>query len=77
MLDGLRLFLSHLYDVYKPMDAATVSFMLTNGAVMIISRFFTTEPKGVTKEKLLDEMTDLYAGYFESKLRTPTTSARA
>ena len=80
MLDALRLFLSKLYDVYEPIDAATVSFMLTNGAVMIISRFFTNKPMGVTKQKLLDEMTNLYAGYFESKARTSqplTTSARA
>jgi AcrR family transcriptional regulator len=77
MLDALRLFLAKLYDVYQPMDAPTVSFMLTNGAVMIISRFFTTKPLGVTQDKLLDEMTDLYAGYFESKLRAPTTSAQA
>ena len=69
ILDALRLFLGKLYDVYEPMDAPTVSFMLTNGAVMVITRFFATRPKGVTRDKLLDELTDLYAGYFESKLR--------
>lgn len=69
MLDTLRLFLSKLYAAYEPMDAPTVSFMLTNGAVMVITRFFATRPKGVTKDKLLDELIELYAGYFESKLR--------
>lgn len=69
MLDALRLFLSRFYDVYQPIDAPTVSFMLTNSAVMVITRFFATRPKGVTPEKLLDEMTELYAGYFERKVR--------
>jgi AcrR family transcriptional regulator len=77
ILDTLRLFLSKLYDVYEPMDAPTVSFMLTNGAVMVITRFFATKPKGVTKDKLMDELTELYAGYFESKLRSTATSVRA
>ena len=69
MLDALRLFLGRFYDVYEPMDAPTVSFMLTNSAVMVITRFFAVRPKGVSRGKLLDEMTELYAGYFESKLR--------
>lgn len=69
MLDALRLFLARFYEVYEPIDAPTVSFMLTNGAVMIITRFFATRPRGVTRDKLLDELTNLYAGYFERKLR--------
>lgn len=71
MLDVLRLFLGKLYDVYEPIDAPTVSFMLTNGSLMVITRFFATRPKGVTKESLLNELSELYAGYFESKLRPP------
>jgi AcrR family transcriptional regulator len=72
MLDALRLFLAKFYDVYKPMDAPTVSFMLTNSAVMIITRFYAARPKGVSRDKLLDEMSELYIGYFESKLRPRT-----
>jgi len=69
ILDALRLFLGRFYDVYEPMDAPTVSFMLTNGAVTVITRFFAVRPKGVSRDKLLDELTELYAGYFERKLR--------
>jgi AcrR family transcriptional regulator len=72
MLEALRLFLARFYDVYQPIDAPTVSFMLTNSAVMVITRFFSARPKGVSRDKLLDEMTELYAGYFESKLRPKT-----
>lgn len=71
MLDALRLFVSHLYEVYEPIDVPTVAFMLTNGAMLVITRFFTVRPKGVTKEKLLDEMTEFYVRYFESKRRQP------
>ena len=69
MLDALRLFLSRRYADYEPMDAPTVAFMLANGTVMVITRFFTLRPTGVTQARLLDELTDLYGGYFESKLR--------
>lgn len=69
VLDALRLFLSHLYDVYEPMDVPTVSFALTNSAILVIIRFFSVRPKGVTKESLLNELTELYARYFESKRR--------
>ncbi|HEX6866815.1 MAG TPA: hypothetical protein VF122_06250, partial [Caulobacteraceae bacterium] len=69
MLDALRLFLSRFYDIYRPMDAPTVSFMLTNSAVMVITRYFALRPKGVSRDGLLDEMTQLYTGYFEGKLR--------
>lgn len=69
MLDALRLFLARFYDVYQPIDAPAVSFMLTNSSVMVITRFFAVRPKGVSRDKLLDEMTALYAGYFESKMR--------
>ncbi|HYG25812.1 MAG TPA: TetR/AcrR family transcriptional regulator [Caulobacteraceae bacterium] len=74
MLDALRLILSQRYAEFGPMDAPTVAFMLSNGTVMVVTRFFSQKPKGVTQERLLDELTDLYAGYFESKLR-PRPSA--
>ena len=69
MLDALRLVLSQRYADFKPIDAPTVAFMIANGTVMVITRFFTLRPKGVTTENLLDELTDLYAGYFERKLK--------
>lgn len=77
MLDALRLILSQRYAEFEPMDAPTVAFMLANGTVMVITRFFSQRPKGVTKDALLDELTELYGGYFERKLRPATTSARA
>jgi AcrR family transcriptional regulator len=71
ILDALRVFLAHLYEVFEPMDVPTVAFILTNGAVLVITRYFTVRPRGVTKAKLLDELTDLYAGYLEGKRRAP------
>lgn len=68
MLDALRLILSQRFAQFGPMDAPTVAFMLANGAVMVITRFFSQRPRGVTKESLLNELTELYGGYFENKL---------
>ncbi|HEX6859196.1 MAG TPA: TetR/AcrR family transcriptional regulator [Caulobacteraceae bacterium] len=69
MLDALRLILSQRYAEFTPMDAPTVAFMLSNGTVMVITRYFSQKPKGVTQAALLGELTDLYSGYFERKLR--------
>lgn len=69
MLDALRLVLAQRYADFEPIDAPTVAFMIANGTVTVITRFFMLTPKGVTADSLLDELTDLYAGYFERKLK--------
>ncbi len=71
LLDALRLFLAHLYERYEPVDVPTVSFILTNGTMLVVTRYFTMRPKGVTRESLIDELTELYVSYFAAKERKP------
>lgn len=75
LLDAMRLFLAHLYELFEPIDVPTVSFMLTNGTMLVVTRYFTMKPKGVTRERLIEELTDLYALYFTSKMRKPPRHA--
>jgi AcrR family transcriptional regulator len=71
LLDAMRLFLARLYEMFEPIDVPTVSFMLTNSTMLVITRYFTMKPKGVTRERLIEELTDLYSLYFTSKMRKP------
>ena len=69
MLDAMRLFLARNYAAYEPFDLTTLSFILSNGTMFVLSRFFSRRPKGVTQESLIAHITALYALYFESKQR--------
>ncbi|HSZ75181.1 MAG TPA: hypothetical protein VK779_10205, partial [Rhizomicrobium sp.] len=69
MLDAMRLFLARNYAAYEPFDLTTLSFILSNGTMFVLSRFFSRRPKGVTQESLIAHITALYALYFESKRR--------
>ncbi|HEY5238212.1 MAG TPA: TetR/AcrR family transcriptional regulator [Rhizomicrobium sp.] len=69
MLDAMRVFLARNYAAYEPFDLTTLSFIMSNGTMFVLSRFFARRPKGVTQESLIAHITALYALYFESKMR--------
>ena len=69
VLDSLRLFVTQRYADFEPIDLNTLAFILSNGTMFTISRFFSRNPRGVTKESLIEHITTLYALFFASKLR--------
>ena len=69
MLDAMRMFMAQNYADYEPIDLNTLSFIMSNGTMFVLSRFISRKPKGVTKESLIAHVTALYSLYFESKAR--------
>jgi AcrR family transcriptional regulator len=69
LLDATRLFLTRTYDAYEPLDVPAISFIISNGAMLVLMRFFSTRPKGVTKESLIEHIAAIYSTFLHSKLR--------
>lgn len=69
MLDAMRMFMAQNYAAYEPLDLNTLSFIMSNATMFVLSRFVSRKPKGVTKEALIAHVTELYALYFKSKER--------
>lgn len=67
VLDVLRVFFAARYAEFGPVDVNTLAFIVSNGAMFVIARFLSREPRGVTKESLIEEMSTLYSLYLESK----------
>ncbi|HVZ35562.1 MAG TPA: hypothetical protein VG963_24220, partial [Polyangiaceae bacterium] len=68
-LDAMRMFMAQNYAAYEPLDLNTLSFIMSNATMFVLSRFVSRKPKGVTKEALIAHVTELYALYFKSKER--------
>lgn len=69
MLDAMRMFMAQNYASYEPVDINTLSFIMSNATMFVLSRFVSRKPKGVTKESLIAHITELYSLYFKSKER--------
>jgi AcrR family transcriptional regulator len=69
MLDAMRMFMAQNYAAYEPLDLNTLSFIMSNATMFVLSRFVSRKPKGVTKDALIAHVTELYALYFKSKER--------
>ena len=69
MLDAMRMFMAQNYAAYEPLDLNTLSFIMSNATMFVLSRFVSRKPKGVTKEALIAHVTELYSLYFKSKER--------
>jgi AcrR family transcriptional regulator len=69
MLDAMRMFMAQNYAAYEPLDLNTLSFIMSNATMFVLSRFVSRKPKGVTKEALIAHVTELYALYFKSRER--------
>lgn len=69
MLDAMRMFMAQNYAAYEQLDLNTLSFIMSNATMFVLSRFVSRKPKGVTKDALIAHITELYALYFKSKER--------
>jgi AcrR family transcriptional regulator len=69
MLDAMRMFMAQNYAAYEQLDLNTLSFIMSNATMFVLSRFVSRKPKGVTKDALIAHVTELYALYFKSKER--------